>query len=852
MLEELVQLKDFHDLTEEELLSKLNSSGEYGLSQQEAERRLQIYGPNELAEEEKVPWWKFFIRQFKGPMVYVLAAAALISLVMGEKLDAGAILIVILINATIGFFTEYRAEKALQALKSMVVRQVKVLRDGEVRLVASEELVPGDIVLLEAGDVVPADGRLLEAYLMAVDESPLTGESVPVDKFVKTLPKDTLLPDRTNCLYAGTAVVRGSGKALICATGLNTELGRISKMLQTVEKQEVPLEARLAKFTHFLIKLVLAIVVATVALGVLEGNKLLPMLQTGIALAVAAIPEGLPFVATMTLALGVHRMAKLNALVRNLASVETLGSTSVICTDKTGTITVNKMTVREHVPASDEARELMFKVAVLCNNATINGENSIGDPMEIALLKWASDNGYNPTQIREQYHRLKEDPFDSTTMRMATYHEEWVAVKGAPERLLDDCKFIYDEGGLRPLSLDIRNRWQENVERLASMGMRTLAFAFGKSLDELAFLGVVGIMDPPREEVREAVASCREAGIHVIMITGDHVTTAVAIAKEVGIINQDKFEALEGRQIAEMSEEEIAKRAREVAVVARVFPEHKFKIVKGLQKAGEVVAMTGDGVNDAVALKQADVGIAMGIQGTEVSKEAADIILEDDRFATIVNAIAEGRRIFDNIRKAVMYLLCCNLSEVLIVFGGILLRLPAILLPLQILWINLVTDVIPALALSLDPAEADTMKRPPKRKDEDILTKAHQVKVGIFGTVMFLGVLGITVYVLKCLGFSPLKATEISFHSLVLAQLFFVFNVREASFLRRPSDLLNNPFIFFGVLASILLQVSITYIPIFQKVLRIVPLSLNEWGIVLIGALIPTTILQLYKLIRGE
>jgi len=363
-LEELVQLKDFHDLTEDELLSKLNSSGEYGLSQQEAQRRLQIYGPNELAEEEKVPWWKVFIRQFKGPMVYVLAAAALISLVMGEKLDAGAILIVILINATIGFFTEYRAEKALQALKSMVVRQVKVLRDGEVRLVASEELVPGDIVLLEAGDVVPADGRLLEAYLMAVDESPLTGESVPVDKFVKTLPKDTLLPDRTNCLYAGTAVVRGSGKALICATGLNTELGRISKMLQTVEKQEVPLEARLAKFTHFLIKLVLAIVVATVALGVLEGNKLLPMLQTGIALAVAAIPEGLPFVATMTLALGVHRMAKLNALVRNLASVETLGSTSVICTDKTGTITVNKMTVREHVPASDEARELMFKVTV--------------------------------------------------------------------------------------------------------------------------------------------------------------------------------------------------------------------------------------------------------------------------------------------------------------------------------------------------------------------------------------------------------------------------------------------------------------------------------------------------------
>ena len=852
MLAELVQLKDFHDLSEEELLYKLNSSFESGISQQEAIRRLQIYGPNELAEEEKVPWWKFFIRQFTGPMVYVLAAAALISVIMGERLDAGAIIIVILINAVIGFFTEYRAEKALQALKSMVVRQVKVLRDGEIRLVPSEELVPGDIVLLEAGDVVPADGRLLEAYSLAVDESPLTGESVPVDKFVKTLPKDTPLPDRINCLYAGTAVVRGSGKALICTTGLNTELGRISQMLQTVEKREIPLEVRLAKFTHFLIKLVLAIVVITVVLGILEGNKLLPMLQTGIALAVAAIPEGLPFVATMTLALGVHRMAKLNALVRNLASVETLGSTSVICTDKTGTITLNKMTVREYMAASNEAKDLMFRVAVLCNNATMNGESNIGDPMEVALLKWARDNGYDPVKIREEHPKQKEDPFDSTTMRMVTYHEKVVAVKGAPERLLQDCKFIYDDGRLQPLSSDDRSKWHEDIERLAGMGMRTLAFAIGQSLDSLAFLGVVGIMDPPREEVREAVVSCREAGIHVIMITGDHITTAVAIAKEVGIINHDKFEALEGKQIADMNEEEIAKRAREVAVIARVFPEHKFKIVKGLQKAGEVVAMTGDGVNDAVALKQADVGIAMGIQGTEVSKEAADIILEDDRFATIVNAIAEGRRIFDNIRKAVMYLLCCNLSEVLIVFGGILLKLPAILLPLQILWINLVTDVIPALALSLDPAEADAMKRPPKSKDEDILTRAHQLRIGLFGAIMFLSILGVTMYALKFLGFSPLKATEISFHSLVFAQLFFVFNVREASFLRQLSDLWNNPFLFFGVLVSIMLQVGITYIPIFQKVLRIVPLSLNEWEIVLVGALIPTAILQLYKLIKGE
>ncbi|MBC7323032.1 MAG: calcium-translocating P-type ATPase, PMCA-type, partial [Acetomicrobium sp.] len=736
------QLKNFHCLSEEELFAELNSSDTRGLSQDEAARRLQFFGPNELAEEEKVPWWKFLLRQFKSPMVYVLALAACISIIMGERLDAGAILVVILINAVIGFLTEYRAEQALQALKSMVVRQVKVIRDGEIRLLPSQELVPGDVVLLEAGDVVPADGRLIEAFSLAVDESTLTGESVPVDKTTDTLPEDTLLPDRINCLYTGTAVVRGNGKMLVCATGLYTELGRISTMLQKVEKREIPLEARLAKFTKFLIKLVLAIVVLIVAIGVLEGNELLAMFQTGIALAVAAIPEGLPFVATMTLALGVHRMAKLNALVRNLASVETLGSTSVICTDKTGTITLNKMTVRESLIASDKARELLFRVAVLCNNASINHENQIGDPMEVALLKWAYDSGFDPNEIRREYPRLKEDPFDSSIMRMATYHDDGIAVKGAPERLLQDCSFIYENDALKPLSSTLKDKWMDDVERLAKMGMRTLAFAFGRSLDELAFLGVVGIMDPPREEVKEAVASCRDAGIHVIMVTGDHVTTAVAIAKEVGIMDDHGLEALDGRQISEMDEEEIARRAREVAVIARVFPEHKSKIVKGLQKAGEVVAMTGDGVNDAVALKQADVGIAMGIQGTEVSKEAADIILEDDRFATIVNAVAEGRRIFDNIRKAVIYLLCCNLSEVLVVFGGILLKLPALLLPLQILWINLVTDVIPALALSLDPPEVDTMKRPPKRKDEDILTRAHQIKIGFFGTVMFLGVLG--------------------------------------------------------------------------------------------------------------
>ncbi|MGB4300428.1 MAG: HAD-IC family P-type ATPase, partial [Acetomicrobium sp.] len=474
-MEDVIQLKDFHDIPEEELLSLLHSSREHGLSSDEALRRLRIFGPNELAEEEKVPWWKFFLRQFKSPMVYVLAVAAFISIIMGERLDAGAIIIVILINAAIGFFTEYRAEKALQALKLMVVHQVKVLRDGEIFLLPSQDLVPGDMVLLEAGDVVPADGRLIEGYSVAVDESALTGESVPVDKSVNTLPKDTPLPDRVNCLYAGTAVVRGSAKVVICATGLNTELGRISKMLQTVEKREIPLEARLAKFSRLLIKLVLAIVAITVALGVFEGNKLLPMLQTGIALAVAAIPEGLPFVATMTLALGVHRMAKLNALVRNLASVETLGSTSVICTDKTGTITVNKMTVREHLVTNDRARDLIFRVAILCNNATLNNENQIGDPMEIALLKWAYENGFDITEIRKEFPRLKEDPFDSSVMRMVTYHDDFVAVKGAPERLLQDCKFIYEDDSLQPFSPALRDKWKEAVEKLASMGMRTLA-----------------------------------------------------------------------------------------------------------------------------------------------------------------------------------------------------------------------------------------------------------------------------------------------------------------------------------------------------------------------------------------
>lgn len=845
-------LESPYALPVDEIIRNLSSDSAAGLTSEAAKKALEQYGPNMLERGEERRWWSFLLSQFKSPMVALLSLAAFVSLLMHEYLDAGAILVVIFLNALIGFLTEFRAEKAMEALRSMTTPNARILRDGKPTVIPAERVVPGDILLLEAGDLVPADSRLLEARNLALDESSLTGESMPVEKDTDPLPEETLLADRLNCVFSGTAVVRGNGIALVYATGLRSELGRISSLLESVQKKRTPLEEKLEKFSRFLILLVGGIAGLVFAVGVMQGRGIFKMFETGIALAVAAVPEGLPFVATMTLAIGVHRMARQNALVRNLSSVETLGSTTVICTDKTGTLTLNDMTVRLVLPVLPSLEGLLLKSAVLCNNASLENSAGGGDPMEVALLRIAREKGLDPEETRLCFPRTAEIPFDSRTMTMETRHGTSIAMKGAPERVLSSTQSIWSTNGPRPFSAGERHFWLDETEKIAKEGMRSLAFAWGDENGELAFIGLMGIIDPPRPEVKDAVQACHEAGIHVVMVTGDHPETARSIAREVGILS-DRFPgSLDGKALETMDEKTLACRSAGISVIARVAPEHKLKLVQAFQASGETVAMTGDGVNDAVALKQADVGIAMGIQGTEVSKESSDIILQDDRFFTIVKAIGEGRRIFGNIRKSILFLLCCNLSEVFTVLFALLFRLPAILLPLQILWINLITDVLPALSLALDPPEPGSMRRPPMPRSEDILTARHHRLIFSYGSIMTIGVFATTLAALHTHPGNLANATAMGFHTMVFSQLLFVFNVRDHSLFRKPGQLVANPWLIAAVIFSMGVQAFITTIPVFQQVLSISPLSPSEWGIVLAGALLPTAVAQAHKVLLGR
>lgn len=840
-----------HSKDAREVLLAFETDPSTGLSLSAASEALARFGTNSLRKPETPPWWSFIVSQFNNPMVWVLSLAAVISLFMEERLDAAAIVVVIFLNTLIGFVTEFRAERAIEALRSMTAPSARVQREGRPMLVPAENVVPGDILLLEAGDIVSADARLYEARNLAVNESSLTGESMPVEKVTEPLPENVTLADRTNCVYSGTAVVRGNARAVVFATGLNSEIGKISSLLEEVGSKSTPLEEKLGRLSRGILYLVGTIATFVFVVGSLQGRGILNMLETGIALAVAAVPEGLPFVATMTLAIGVHRMAKQNALVRNLSSVETLGSTTVICTDKTGTLTMNDMSVRSVLPVSPESEALLYKVAVLCNNASLEKGEEVGDPMEIALLRAANERGADPAAIRQEFPRTGEIPFDSRTMTMTTCHRGCRAKKGAPEKILLELDYLWSESGPRPISGSERERWSDEISRIASGGMRSLAFAWGEEGTELAFVGLMGIIDPPRPEVANSVRACHEAGIHVVMVTGDHLGTARAIAEEVGILSERSPDSMDGKTFETLAPESLARRIGKVSVIARVSPEHKLTLVQTLQEAGHTVAMTGDGVNDAVALKQADVGIAMGIQGTEVSKESSDVILQDDRFYTIVKAIVEGRRIFGNIRKSVVYLLSCNLSEVLVVLLGLLLRLPAVLLPLQILWINLVTDVLPALSLALDPAEPDSMHRPPLPRSEGILTRAIYRQILCYGSLMALGTLAVAFAALARHPGDTECATATAFHTIVFAQLLFVFNVRDHSLFHDFGQIFRNPWLVSGVLLSSALQVLITTIPVFQQVLSIAPLSITDWAIVLAGATLPSLFGQGCKILAG-
>lgn len=853
------------------MLKQLAVSGEEGLASEEAEVRLRKYGPNVLKERTTRSGWTIFAEQFKSLVVMLLAIAAVVSFLFGEVAEAVAILVVIALNAAIGFFTEVRAVRSMEALYEMGQTTTRVRRDGQLFEVPADELVPGDVVLLEGGDVATADARLISASRLQADESALTGESLPVSKSPEPVSADAPLAERTSMIFKGTSVTRGSGEAVVVGTGLETELGRISSLVEGVEEERTPLEQRLDQLGRKLIWVVLVVAAAVAAGGILSGKEPLLMIQTAIALSVAAIPEGLPIVATIALARGMFRMARRNALVNRLAAVETLGSTDVICTDKTGTLTKNRMTVTRisfnggevdtadvgHGKANELVRELL-EIGALCNNASLGkeGKSPIGDPLEVALLAAAKEAGIECEKLLQAAPRVKEEAFDSDVKMMATYHQTpnlryIVAVKGAPERVLAASKRVRTMEGYEDLDEDLHLVWEERNERLAAGGLRVLAVAAreadgvdGEPYQGLTLLGLVGFEDPPREDTKAAIAKSRRAGIRVVMVTGDQPVTARNIALSVGLADEENADVINGGQLAgpeELSEEE-RERILRAGIFARVSPKQKLDLISLYQENGSVVAMTGDGVNDAPALKKADIGVAMGLRGTQVAREAADVILKDDAFSTITFAVEQGRIIFGNIRKFVTYLISCNVSEILIIALASFAGAPLPLLPLQILFLNLVTDVFPALALGVGEGVSGVMDRPPRNKEEPILTRRHWRTISGYSAAMTASVLVALTLALLWLDLTEKGAVTVSFLTLAFAQLFHIFNMRDSSATFLRNDVTRNPYVWTALaLCAALLVVSV-HLPVVSSVLALQSPGISGWTLVIVLSLIPLLI----------
>jgi Ca2+-transporting ATPase len=854
----------WHLLSAEEVMKNLGTS-ESGLSGQEARERLKKFGLNELKERKKVSPVKIFLRQFKSFLIAILLVAAILSFFLKEFLDAFAILAVLLMNAFLGFVQEYRAEKAIEALKKIVVQKVRVIREGKITEIPSKELVPGDIIVLEEGEVVPADARIIEEFGLATDESALTGESTPVQKQVVPI-QDLPLAERKNMLFMGTYVSRGKGKAVVVETGMSTEFGKIAKEIE--EKEELtPLQKKLDKFGKWLGMIVLFICGLVFTLGYFKSINIFEVFFTAVALAVSAVPEGLPAIVTVALALGVSKMAKRNALVRRLSAVETLGCTTVICSDKTGTMTMNEMCVRkvwfsnrqvevtglgfepkgefflngEKIePSKEKDLILLIKAGLFCNSSTVEFKEGkwhvVGDPTEGSLVVLASK-----AELAKEKRPEFEIPFSSERKLMTTVYKEeeyFVYTKGAPEKVLPLCSRLQENGKARKLTEEDKKIISSKIEEMAKEGLRVLALAYkkmkkfeeSKAEKDLIFLGLVGIIDPPRKEVKEAIEKCKQAGIKPVMVTGDHKLTATAIAKEIGLMEEGE-EVLTGEEIESMGEEELEERIEKISVYARVAPEQKLRIVKAFKKKGHVVAVTGDGINDAPALKRADIGVAMGIKGTDVAKEASDMVLLDDNFATIVNAVEEGRGIYDNIRKFVRFLLGVNFAEIALITVSILLGLPLPLLPLQILWINLVTDGLPALALSADPYEKDLMKRKPRNPKHDIL-HGMLLFILIATLVNLLAEMLIFIWGLSS-GYSLEKVRTMVFSTAVFFELFFVLNCRSENKSVFKKGISDNKKLLLALLASFILQLLAIYFPPFQQVFKTVALEFRELLIIL-------------------
>ena len=847
-----------------------------GISDDEAKKRLLEYGPNELIEKKKKTPLMMFLDQFKDFMILILVAAAIISGFIGEISDTLAIVVIVVINAIIGFVQEYRAEKAMDALKKMAAYTATVIRNGVHLTISASELVPGDIVVLEAGRVVPADMRLVETANLKVEEAALTGESISIEKHIDEL-KDESLPlgDRKNMVFKGTVVSYGRGLGIVVATGMNTELGKIASMLQGEEEVKTPLQKRLVIFGKKLAIAVLLICAIVFGFGVLRGEPILLMLLTAISLAVAAIPEALPAVVTISLALGAKKLVKLNALIRKLPAVETLGSVTYICSDKTGTLTLNKMTVEKIfienalVPVSDiqkgisteTSKELMMAAFALNNDAQTDAEgNVIGDPTETALYDIAKRCGYDKKDLEVRYPRTSEIPFDSERKCMTTFHkwkDGYISfTKGAIDVLLDKSVNIQTSNGVKDMDIE---RIQSVNEQMATDGLRVLCVAYRKwdkipedlkpenVESKLTILGLAGMMDPPREEARDAVFMCKQAGITPVMITGDHQLTASTIAKRLGILDNDHGAVITGKELYALTFEEFEEKVETIRVYARVAPEQKLKIVKALQDKGHFVAMTGDGVNDAPALKRSDIGVAMGITGTDVSKEAAHMILLDDNFATIVKAVKEGRKIYDNIRKFIKYLLTTNSGELWTLFLAPIFGLPIPLLPIHILWINLVTDGLPALALSVEPAEGDVMNRPPRKPKESIFAHGlgfHAIWVGLL--------MGMVVLLIQSWSIATGNThwQTMVFTVLCLTQLGHVLAIRSERVSLFKMGLFSNKYLFGAVVLTFILQMATIYLPSLNKIFKTEPLSFNELLLTLILSSVVFFAVEIEKFIK--
>ena len=831
---------NWYQLSAEEVLDKQQTSLK-GLTAAESKRRLEQFGPNELVEKKKASPFSIFLAQFKDLMIIILIIAAIISGVLGDLVDTIVIILIVIINAIIGFVQEYRAEKAMQALKNMTTAYAKVLRNGAVHKTSVKEMVPGDVVLLEPGDVVPADARLVEAAQLKINESSLTGESVAAEKRIEAIGEENIsIGDMANLVFKGTFVTYGKGKAVVVETGMKTELGKIATMLEG-EETKTPLQKRLVAFTKKLAFVVLGISVVVFLMGYLRGEDALLMLLTAISLAVAAIPEALPSVITISLAIGARRMVQQNALVRKLPAVETLGSVTYICTDKTGTLTQNKMTVEslcldENVIArsdlqpqhfSDGEKDLMRAMA-LNNDVLIDDEQELkGDPTEIALYEIAAEVDYRKEELEKSFERVAELPFDSDRKCMSTIHKDGdgylLITKGAIDVLLQKAA-----SGSNHQTLD------KAADDMAADGLRVLGFAQKRletlpsnmNADEverdLTVLGIAGMMDPPREEAKLAVAECKTAGIQPMMITGDHPLTATTIAERLGIINEGETAVITGKQLADYTEDDYKNKIANIKVFARVSPEQKLNIVKALQANGQFVAMTGDGVNDAPSLKRADIGIAMGITGTDVSKEAADMILLDDNFASIVKAVKSGRRIYDNIRKFIKYAMTGNVGEIWCIFMAPFLGLPIPLLPIHILWVNLVTDGLPGLALATEPAEKGIMQQPPRHPKESIFAR------GLGRHIIWVGILIGSLTLLAQYLFKDMEEAHwrtIAFTVLCFGQMCHVFAIRSDYRSLFSQGLWSNKALVGAVLITLVLQILIIYVPFFNPIFRTAPLT---------------------------